>query len=105
MRHAVGEFHDLGDALFAALLHHVGCAKCLSKRLTFGVAGHDDNLLRAELLGADDCAQADCAVANNDDGLAGACLRCVCCVPAVPSTSDASHQVRGSALRWVRRGS
>ena len=80
--HAIGELHDLGDALFAALLHDVGCAEGLGERLALGVAGHDDNLLRAELLGADDCAQADCTVTDNDDGLTGACLRGVCCVPA-----------------------
>ena len=92
--HAVGELHDLGDALFAALLHDVGCAEFLGERLTFGVAGHDDDLLRAELLSADNCTQADRAVADDDNGLAGACLRCVCCVPAGAEHVGCRHEVR-----------
>ena len=72
----------------------MGCAEGLGERLTFGVAGHDDNLLRAELLGADDCAQADRAVTDDDDGLAGACLRGVCCVPAGAEHIGGGHQVR-----------
>ena len=92
--HAVGELQDLGDALFAALLHHVGCAEFLSERLTFGVAGHDDDLLRAELLSADNCTQTNRAVADDDNGLAGACLRCVCRVPAGAEHVGGSHEVR-----------
>ena len=92
--HAVGELQNLGDALFAALLHHVGCAEFLSERLTLGVAGHDDNLLRTELLSADDCAQANRAVANNDDGLAGGCASCVRCVPAGAEHVGCRHEVR-----------
>ena len=72
----------------------MGCTECLSERLTFGVAGHDDDLLRAELLSANDCAQADRAVANNDDGLAGSCAGGVCRVPAGAEHVGCRHQVR-----------
>ena len=61
----------LRDALVAALLDDVGRAVVAGELLPLGVAGHRDDPLGAELLGGEDRHQADGAVTDDRDGLAG----------------------------------
>ena len=64
----------LRHALVAALLDDVGGAELAGQLLAVGVAAHRDDPLGAELLGGEDAEQADRAVADDRDGLAGAGL-------------------------------
>jgi hypothetical protein len=67
---ATGELADALDGLLAALGDHIGGAELAGQRDAVRVAAHDDDLLGAEPLGGDDCAQADGAVADDRGALA-----------------------------------
>ena len=67
-----GELLDLRHALVAALLDDVGRAELAGERLPVGVTAHRDDPLGAELSCGEDAEQADGAVADDGDGLAGA---------------------------------
>ena len=63
---------DLLDTVVAALGDDVGGAELAGQPLPGFVPAHRDDPLGAELLGGQDGEQADCAVADDRDGLAGA---------------------------------
>ena len=68
---AVGEVLDAGDAVVAAFLDDVGGAELACQALAWFVAAHDDDPLGAELAGGKHPEQADGAVTDHGDGLAG----------------------------------
>ena len=70
----VGELLDLLHAFLAALLDDVGRAVVAGELLPLRMARHGDDALRAELLGGEDRHQSDGSIADDGDGLAGACF-------------------------------
>ncbi len=66
-----GELLDPGHSVVAALLDDVGDAELAGQRLTVGVSAERDDALGAELLGGQYAEQADRAVADHGDRLAG----------------------------------
>ena len=66
-----GQLADALDRLVAALADDVGGAELLSERDALGVVAEQDDLLGAEPLRGDHAAEADGAVADDGDRLAG----------------------------------
>ena len=71
---AAGQLLDLPYAVVAALGDDVGGAELEGELLAGLVPAHGDDPLRAELLGRQDTEQADRAVTDDRDGLAGSGL-------------------------------
>ena len=68
---SASEFLDPGDSVLAALLDDVGGTELTCQCLAVRVTAERDDLLGAELLGGKDAEQADGAVTDDRDGLAG----------------------------------
>src|SRR5439155_141747 len=85
------------DRLGPAFADDVRCAELTRERDSVGMAAHDDELLGAETRRGDHAAQANGAVADDGDGLAGADLRGDGRVVAC------AHHVREGEERWHQR--
>ena len=68
---AAGEFHDLGDAGFAAVGYYVGGSEFAAQVGAVFVPAHEDDAFGAEGFGCEYCGEADGAVADDGDDFAG----------------------------------
>src|SRR5271166_5457195 len=95
---------DPGNAGIAALGHDVGCAVFEREVLPRLVAAHDDDPTGLHLLRREHAHEADCAVADNDDGRAWLYTRSVGGVPAGAEHVRCCEQARDQiVVRRVRR--
>jgi hypothetical protein len=72
---AGGQFAHSFDGLVAALADDVRRTELVPERNPLLIAAQQDDLFGAETLRGDDAAQADCAIADDSDGLAGRDMR------------------------------
>ena len=97
-----GELLDLRHALVAALGHDVGRAELAGELLAGLVAAHRDDALGAQLLGGEHAEQADRAVADDRDRLAGAHLGRIGGKPARAQDIGGRQQTRDQVVRRER---
>src|SRR4051794_24206158 len=94
---SVGELLDPGRSGVASFGDDVGCAEVERELLSRLVAAHRDDALRAELLGGQDGEEADRAVTDDRDGLAGTGFGCdrtePACAKDVGGGQEAGYEI------------
>jgi hypothetical protein len=100
----VRELLDPGHALVPSLLDDVGRAELERQLLSWRVAAHGDNPFRAEAPCSENGEQADRAIADHGDGLAGADLGGHRAEPAGAEHVGGGEKARDELVgRWLRR--